>query len=278
MTNQIYPCLWFDGQAKEAADFYCSIFKNSKITIDTSLVVLFEINGNKFMGLNGGPVFKFTPAISVFVLCETIQETNETWNQLIDGGKVLMPIDKQPWSERYGWLQDKFGLTWQISVVNNAGDKQKITPSFLFTGNQFGRAEEAVKFYTSVFDNSSIDSLLHYPEQDNNAGKVMYSEFKLNQYKLIAMDGPGAHDYTFNEAVSIVVNCETQNEIDHYWNKLTELGEESRCGWLKDQFGVSWQIIPSVIGELMSDPVKAPNVMNEVLKMKKIDLKTLLNA
>src|SRR5204863_2142203 len=98
--------------------------------------------------------------------------------------------------------------------------------SMLFTNKQFGKAEEAIKFYTAVFDRSSTDTLIHYPKEDANAGKVMYSEFKLNQHLLIAMDGPGAHDYSFNEAVSFVVECETQDGIDHYWNKLTEGGEE----------------------------------------------------
>jgi predicted 3-demethylubiquinone-9 3-methyltransferase (glyoxalase superfamily) len=278
MTNQIYPCLWFDGTAKAAADFYCSIFKNSKITIDTPMVVNFELNGKKFMGLNGGPIFKFTPAISIFVTFESIEETNATWNKLIDGGKALIPIDKHPWSERYGWLQDKFGLTWQISIVNS-GDKPKITPSLLFTGKQFGRAEEAIKFYTSLFDNSSTDFLMHYPQEDTNAGKVMYSEFKLNKYDVIAMDGPGVHDYTFNEAVSLVVECETQKEIDYYWDELTANGgEESRCGWLKDKFGVSWQIIPKIIGKLMSDPQKGARVMSVVMEMKKLDIEKMINA
>ena len=279
MTNQIYPCLWFDGNAKEAANFYCSIFKNSKITIDTPMVVNFELNGKKIMGLNGGPMFKINPSISLFILCESKNETNEVWNKLIDGGKTLMPIDKYPWSERYGWLQDRFGLTWQVSVVNKEGDKQKITPSMLFTGNRFGKAEEAVKFYTAVFNNAATDVLMHYPEGDANAGKLMYSEFNLNKYDLIAMDGPGAHEYTFNEGVSFVVDCETQQEIDYYWNKFTaDGGQESRCGWLKDKFGVSWQIIPAIIGQLMSDPEKGARVMKEVMQMKKLDLEKLVNA
>ncbi len=147
MTNQLYPCLWFDGQAKAAADFYCSVFsagpggKNSKITVDTPMVVNFELNGKKFMGLNGGPKFKF------------------------------------------------------------------------------------------------------------------------------------------NESVSLVVECENQEEIDYYWNKLTaDGGKESMCGWLKDKFGFSWQIIPSIIGKLMTDPEKAPRVMQEVMQMKKIDIEKLINA
>lgn len=278
MKNQIYPCLWFDEQAKAAADFYCSLIKNSGIKEDTPMVVTFELNGIKIMGLNGGPKFKINPSISLFVLCESLNETNDLWNKLIDGGKVLMPIDKYDWSPRYGWLQDKFGLTWQISVVNKEGDKMQLTPSMLFTGSQFGRAEEAIKFYTSVFNNSSTDMLLHYPEGDQNAGKVMYSEFKLNQYQLIAMDGPGVHEYTFNEGVSLVVSCETQKEIDHYWNKLTDGGEESMCGWLKDKFGVSWQIVPAVLGKLMTDPGRAPRVMQAFMKMKKFDIQKLQEA
>ncbi len=279
MNNNIYPCLWFDGNAKEAASFYCSIIKNSKITTDTPMVVMFELGGKKFMGLNGGPMFKINPSISIFILCESIAETNKVWDKLIDGGKAMMPIDKYPWSERYGWLQDKFGLTWQVSVVYKEGDKQQLTPSLLFTDKQFGRAEEAIKFYTSVFDNSSVAPLKHYPDGDPNAGKVLFAEFKLNQYPLIAMDGPGDHKYTFNEGVSFVVNCETQKEINYYWDKLTANGgKESMCGWLSDKYGVSWQIVPSVIGKLMSDPVKGARVMQAVMKMKKLDIETMVNA
>jgi len=279
MTNQIHPCLWFDGKAKEAAELYCSVIKNSKITTDTPMVVMFELNGKKIMGLNGGPMFKINPSISLFILADTIDETNEIWNKLEkDSMKVLMPIDKYPWSERYGWLQDKFGMTWQIMVADSGDAGLKITPSMLFTGKQFGRAEEAVKFYSSVFNNSSTDVMLLYPEGDANAGKVMFSEFKLNKYPIIAMDGPGEHEYSFNEGVSFAVNCDTQEEIDHYWNKLTEGGEESMCGWLKDKFGVSWQIVPAMIGKLMADPEKGKRVMQEILKMKKLDIKTLENA
>ncbi len=140
MENQIYPCLWFDGQAKQAAEFYCSIFKDSKITVDTPMVVMFEINGLKYMGLNGGPHFKF------------------------------------------------------------------------------------------------------------------------------------------NEAFSLIVNCDTQEEIDYYWTKLTEGGQESNCGWLKDKFGLSWQIVPTILSKLMTDPAKSARVMGAFMKMKKFDIETLVNA
>ena len=140
MTHQIYPCLWFDGKAKAAAEFYCSVFKNGKILTDSPMVVTFEVNGTKFMGLNGGPQFKF------------------------------------------------------------------------------------------------------------------------------------------NESISFVVNCDTQDEIDYYWDKLTEGGEESMCGWLKDKYGVSWQIVPSIIAELMSDPEKAQRVIKAFMNMRKLDIEIMRNA
>lgn len=279
MKNTIYPCLWFDGNAKAAAEFYTSLFSNSKIIAENPTVVMWEIKGTTIMGLNGGPKFKINPSISLFVLCETIEETNALWDKLAEGGTIMMPMDKYPWSERYGWLQDKFGMTWQISVVYNKGDKPKITPSLLFTNTHFGQAEAALNFYTSVFENSSKDSVLLYPKEDPNAGKLMYSEFKLNNYQLIAMDGPGDHKYTFNEAVSFVIDCNTQKEIDYYWNKLTaDGGQEGMCGWLKDKFGVWWQVVPSNLGALMSDPVKGPRVIQAFLKMKKFIIADLENA
>lgn len=140
MANKIYPCLWFDGQAKAAADYYCSIFKDSKITSENPIVVNFDLNGFKFMALNGGPHYKFSPA---------------------------------------------------------------------------------------------------------------------NSY---------------------VIECETQQEIDYYWEKLGEGGIYNQCGWLDDQFGVSWQIVPAVLGELMADPEKAPRVIQAFMKMTKFDIETLMKA
>jgi predicted 3-demethylubiquinone-9 3-methyltransferase (glyoxalase superfamily) len=280
MNNSIHPCLWFDGNAKEAATFYCSIFPNSKITVDTPMVINFEINGKKFMGLNGGPMFKINPSISIFVYCKTADETDKIYNRLAEGGEPLMAIGKYDWSERYGWIKDKFGMTWQVMLA----PEEKIMPCLLFTGEKFGKAEEAINFYTSVFSagpggaNSAVNAMHHYPTETPFAGKVLFADFNLDQYNMTAMDGPGDHAYTFNEAVSFVVDCNTQEEIDYYWNKLTEGGAESMCGWLKDKFGVSWQIVPTVLGKLMSDPEKAPRVVQAFMQMKKFDIQKLLDA
>lgn len=280
MNNSIHPCIWFDGNAKEAATFYSSVFtkasgdKNSAITVDTPMVVNFELWGNKFMGLNGGPVFKINPSISIFVHCKTTEQTDEIYNALAEGGEPMMAIGKYDWSERYGWIKDKFGLTWQVMVST----EEKICPSLLFTGDRFGKAEEAIKFYTGIFDNSSIDNLQLYPAETPFAGKVLFSSSKINGFDLIAMDGPGEHAFTFNEALSLLVTCQTQEEIDYYWNKLTEGGKESQCGWLKDRFGISWQIVPAILGQLMSDPGKAARVMEVVMKSVKFDIEKLKQA
>ena len=226
------------------------------------------------MGLNGGPMFKINPSISIFVNCKTVEQTTEIYNRLAEDGAPLMALGKYDWSKCYGWTKDKFGLTWQIMQ----GAEEKICPSLLFTGEKFGKAEAAIKFYTSVFDNSNIDVLQLYPNETPFAGKVLFSESKVNQFNLIAMDGPGEHAFVFNEAVSFVVECQNQEEIDYYWNKLSEGGQESQCGWLKDQFGISWQIVPAILGKLMSDPEKASRVVQAFMQMKKFDIEKLIQA
>ncbi|HET9057804.1 MAG TPA: VOC family protein [Chitinophagaceae bacterium] len=277
MLHPLYPCIWYNEQAKEAAAFYCSFFSNSKIISENPVVVIFEINGKKIMALNGGAKYKINPSISFFINCQTQQETDHLWSNLIDGGKILMPLDEYAWSKRYGWVQDKFGMTWQI-MLNNEEDtlQQTLTPSLLFTADNFGKAQEAIQFYSSVFENSQTAIMAHYPMEDVHAGKVMFCRFYLNNYPIIAMDGPGVHEYSFNEAVSFVVECDTQEEIDYYWNIFTKDGKESMCGWCKDKFGISWQVVPVILGELMGNPAKRQNVINAFLKMKKIDIQTLL--
>ncbi len=275
MKTQIYPCLWFDNQAKEAATFYCSIFKNSKINTETPVVTSFELNGKQIMGLNGGLIFQITPAISLSVNCDSANEADRIWNILIDGGHVMMEIDKYPWSERYGWLIDKFNMTWQISSTGSNNGELRILPSFLFTDKRFGQAGDAIKFYSSVFEKSATNVMVLYPENDPNEGKMMYSEFSINGTEMIAMDGPGGHDFSFNEGVSLVVECENQQEIDYFWEKLTEGGEESMCGWLKDKYGVSWQIIPAILPKLMADPRKAPLLFESLKNMRKLEIDKL---
>ena len=242
------------------------------------MVVMFEICGKKIMALNGGPQFKINPAISFFINCTTEKEVEHLWGELMKEGKALIELGAYPWSKKYGWVQDKFGMTWQLMISDESISNSTLTPSLLFTSERFGKAEEAYQFYTSLFSNSKVISSQFYPKEDANAGKVLFSEFMINNYKLIAMDGPGAHEYSFNEAVSFVVECDTQEEIDYLWNTFTKEGKESMCGWCKDKFGIWWQVVPTVLRQLMSNPERSQRVVQAFLKMKKFDIETLLKA
>lgn len=277
MKNKIYPCLWFDNNAKAAADFYCTVFPGSKITTENPMVVIFELRGRKFMGLNGGPMFKINPSVSFFVTCDSVEEINGMWARLSEGGMIMMDIGSYPWSERYGWCQDKFGVNWQLMIRDIGEDK--VVPSLMFTGQQNGNAEKAIRFYSSVFEHSDIRSISRYEKGEHDVeGNIKHAQFFLEDQLFTAMDSSGEHTFTFNEAVSFVVSCNTQEEIDYFWKKLTDGGEESRCGWLKDRFGVSWQIVPDIIGSLLSDPQKAPKVMESVMKMKKLIIADMMSA
>lgn len=286
-AQKITPFLWFDHQAEEAVEFYVSVFPNSKVLDvmrngDAVVTIDFQLGGQRFGALNGGPHFQFNPSISFFVLCETEAETEETWNKLLDGGQALMPLDKYPWSEKYGWAQDRYGLSWQVYLGQMSEVGQKITPSLMFTGAQLGRAEEALNLYTSIFPDSGIAGVMKYgPGGPAPEGTVQHAQFNLDGHVFMAMDSHGEHAAQFNEAVSFVVSCADQEEIDYYWNKLTAGGgEESQCAWLKDKFGVSWQIVPPVLMQNLKDPdpAKAARVMQAMLKMKKIDIALLKEA
>lgn len=279
MKNQIYPCLWFDNKAREVAEFYCSVFNNCEISDDTPMVVSFEISGQKFMLLNGGPKFSVNPSISFFVVCETEEEVNSTWGKLINGGEVLMPLNKYEWSQRYSWVQDKYGVNWQLSFGKLEDVGQMFTPVLMFTGIRNGKAEEAIHQYTSIFDDSGIVGILRYENGENVFdGAIKHAQFKMNGQVFMAMDSSHQHQYSFTEGISLVVECDTQEEIDYYWEKLSKDGEESQCGWLKDKFGVSWQIVPAILSSLMADSTRAKRVMNAFLQMQKFDIDKLVNA
>ncbi len=154
---------------------------------------------------------------------------------------------------------------------------QKITPCLWFDD----QAEEAAKFYISVFKNSRIERISYYGREGfeihkKPAGSVMTVIFNLNGQKYMALNG--GPQFKFNEAISLVVNCDTQEEIDYFWENLSNDGEEGPCGWLKDKFGVSWQVVPTVLDKLMQDSTKSEKVMSALLKMKKLDIAALKAA
>jgi predicted 3-demethylubiquinone-9 3-methyltransferase (glyoxalase superfamily) len=289
--QKIVPHLWFDKAAAEAAKFYTSVFRDSKI-IDTTQIhgtpsgtaemVTIELAGQEFMLISAGPFFTFTPAISFLIACSTTEEVDTLWEQLSKGGTELMPLDAYPFSERYVWVADRYGLSWQIMHMGDSKITQKIIPTLMFTGNVCGKAEEAINTYSTVFSNANIGYILRYSGGDgpDKEGTIQHAGFILEGQEFAAMDSAYEHNFTFNEAISFIVYCDTQEQIDHYWEKLSAVPASEQCGWLKDKFGLSWQIVPVIMKEMMreKDPEKLAQVTEAFLKMKKFDIAELKKA
>jgi predicted 3-demethylubiquinone-9 3-methyltransferase (glyoxalase superfamily) len=280
--------LWFDKEAREAAELYVSIIPQSKITSSTTLhdtpsgsvdTVTFELLGREFQAISAGPFFKFNPSVSLHVTCKTAGDVDRLYAQLAKGGAVLMELDAYPFSERYGWVQDRYGLSWQLSYPGGAGITPQIRPFLMFVGSVHGRAEEAIGFWTSVFPGSKVDVIQHHGagEEPDKPGTVRYAEFTLLDQGFAAIDSAYEHQFAFNEAISFMVPCETQAEIDRYWTQLSAAPEAEQCGWLKDKFGVSWQIVPSDMGQWLGgdDQARRDRVTQAFLQMKKIDIAKL---
>lgn len=301
--QKIVPHLWFDKEAKEAANFYVAVFGasptgESKVgTIQTlsgtpsgdTDIVPFQLWGYEFLSISAGPYFKPTPAISFMINFDpshdkdAAKKIDEIWTKLSEGGKILMDIGEYPFSKRYGWCADKYGFSWQLILTNPEGEERPfIIPSMLFVNEKCGKAEEAVNFYLSVFKESRMGAIAKYPTttEAGKEGTVMFSDFKLFDTWFAAMDGAGKHEFDFNEAISLIVNCEDQVEIDYYWEKLSSVPEAEQCGWLKDKYGVSWQIVPKQMDEMMATKDKAAlaRVTEAFLKMKKFDISELQKA
>ena len=296
--QKITPHLWFDKEAREAAEFYTSLFPDSKVTHITALhdtpsgdtdIVSFELAGQSFMAISAGPLFKFNPSVSFFVNFDPSRDKDarnnldRMWEKLSEGGSALMPLDKYPFSEHYGWVQDKYGLTWQLILTNPEGEERPlIIPSLLFVGDVAGRAEEAINHYLSIFKNSKMGALARYGtgQEPDKEGTVMFADFMLEGQWFAAMDSAQEHNFAFNEAISLLVECETQEEIDYFWERLSAVPEAEQCGWLKDKFGLSWQISPAALDEMMTNGTREQidRVTQAFLPMKKFNIAELQKA
>jgi predicted 3-demethylubiquinone-9 3-methyltransferase (glyoxalase superfamily) len=299
--HRITPHLWFDKEARAAAELYASLIPNSKLTNVTTLhntpsgdcdIVSFELAGQPFRAISAGPLFRLNPSISFHIRCSSKSEVDEIWAKLSPGGKVLMPLGSYPFSERYGWIADKYGVSWQVISTGGRELGQRIVPVLMFTGSVSGKAEEAMNFYASVFANSPAGAksgkdtktnvMARYGrgEEPDKEGTVRYASFTLMGQDFGAMDSARPHDFVFNEAISFIVPCDTQEEIDYFWGKLSADPKAEQCGWLKDKCGVSWQVTPALMSQFLGgdDQEKLARVTQAFLKMKKFDIAALQRA
>ncbi len=294
MATKILPHLWFDGAAEEAAALYSAFIPGSGIGTVTrygkagfevhgqpegqAMVVEFHLGGQKMLALNGGPRFRPTPAVSYFLTFAERAALDRAWATLGEGGQLRMPLDAYPWSPRYGWIDDRWGMSWQLALGNpEQTGGQVVTPMLLFTGDKAGQAETAMAHYTETFPASGIEGVLRHDGSGGEVpGTVMHAQFRLAGQTFMATDSALDHDFTFTEANSFVVLCNDQAEIDRTWTALSAEPDAERCGWLKDRFGLSWQILPRQLPRLLeASPQKA---MEAFLQMRRIDIAALERA
>ncbi len=278
MIHELGICLWFDKNAKEAADFYKNTFSEFDPISENPLAINYRIYGRRFMHLNGGPGYPINPSISFFLNIHEEEEIQRIWDSIMqDGGSILMPLNTYPWSAKYGWCADKYGVNWQIMMGQDSS--AKIAPSFMFTGTNNGKAFESIHFYTQLFPKSEIQFKQFYEKGEQDIeGNIKYSQFLLNGQVFHAMESSMPNVHPFNEGVSFIITVDNQEEIDYYWNHLVLDGQPGRCGWLKDKFGVSWQIVPSHLGKFMSNPETAPKATYAFLQMSKFVIADLEKA
>lgn len=292
----IVPCLWFDDQAEAAADLYVSAFSGGRIVATSRypessdnpggkprgsiLTVELELAGQRFTALNGGPIFTVNPSISFFVFVDTAEEADRLFSKLGDGGQALMPLGDYPWSKRYGWIQDRFGVSWQIMTGERPQTGTTIAACLMFSGSVHGKAEAALQSYVKIFKNARADAIERYAAGEGPEHTVKHGRISIGGQTLIAMDSHVKHEFSFNEGVSLQVLCDNQRELDHYWEALAEGGEHGPCGWLKDRFGVSWQVVPKDIAEWFAsrDTAARDRAFQAVMGMKKLDIATIRTA
>jgi predicted 3-demethylubiquinone-9 3-methyltransferase (glyoxalase superfamily) len=292
--QRIVPNLWFNQNAAKAAKFYATVFPDGRVT-DTQyypadglldfqsefagqeLTVSFEIGGYRFIAINAGAEFTVNHSVSFLLNFDPASDPDARvhldalWAALAEGGQVLMPLGEYPHSARYGWVQDRFGISWQLILTNPAGEPRPfIVPTLLFGDRVQNQAAEAAAYYTKAFPGSRIGADVRYPAQTGPAtpGAVMFTDIELFGQWFALMDAAVEQDVTFNCGISLMLECVDQAEIDHYWELLSAVPEAEQCGWCADRFGLSWQIVPAKLGELIVSSDSYATLMG----MKKIEI------
>lgn len=288
--QRIVPNIWCQGNAADAGDFYAAVLPDASTEVVASypmdelpdfqrdfagkpLVIDVTVDGYRLRLINAGEEFRPNPALSFIVNMdpssfaggadEARTRIQSMWDAFGDGGTVRMPLGEYPHSQLYGWIEDRFGVNWQLMLTDPAGEPRPILiPQFLFTGPAV-QAQQAIDLYAGLFPDSGPGMLVPHPD---GSGGLLFAEFNLAGQWFSAMDGGTDHEFTFTPGLSLEVNCADQDEIDTLWDALSAVPEAEQCGWLVDRFGVSWQIVPQNMGELM----QRPGAYQRMLAMKKI--------
>jgi predicted 3-demethylubiquinone-9 3-methyltransferase (glyoxalase superfamily) len=245
------------------------------------LTGIFEVDGYRMMAIDGGPYFTFTPSNSISVQCKDVEEIDALYAALSVGGTDLMPFQEYDFSKKYAWFNDKFGLSWQLNIPTDYGSlKNRFAEFKMLHGANSGKAEEAMNFYASIFPDSRVGAIWRHEENERGMveGTVSHGEYTLMGQEFMAMDGGTVHQFDTSGALSLLVQCDSQEEIDAYWNALSADPASEQCGWCKDTYGFTWQIVPDMSRWLGEESEGADRAMQAMLKMKKIDIQKLEDA
>ncbi|WP_144794305.1 VOC family protein [Microbacterium paludicola] len=295
MSQKIVPNIWFDKNADEAGDFYAGLLPHTTAAVAATypetvadwqaefagktLTVDLDVDGYRLTLINAGPEFRPNPSVSFMLDFDPTrfgddrdaarESLDAVWAGLSDGGRVRMELDEYSFSPRYGWVEDRYGVNWQLVLANPEGDTRPfLIPHLSFTRDVDGKAREAADFYTSLFPDSEVGYIALHSSQAVHArpGTVMFGELRLADQWFSMMDAGPDHDFAFDSGVSLEVRVADQEELDRYWDALTTDPEAEVCGWLVDRYGLSWQIVPENMGELMA----RPGAYEKMMKMKKL--------
>lgn len=279
-ATTIAPSFWFHRSAAEAAERYLAAIPGAVELARTNypteqllpfqqsfagevLTIELDLAGLRVTLINAGDEFRPNASLSIMLNFDPSRDPDArasldaTWAALADGGEVLMPLQAYGFSERYGWLQDRWGVGWQLILTNPDGEPRPFAmPAFLFAAGAQGRAREAIDSWTALLPDSAPGMTAEYPVETGPArpGDLMFADFRLAGQWCVAMDSGVDMAESFTPGGSMQVSCADQQEIDRLWAELSTVPEAEQCGWCEDRFGASWQVVPADLAERIRDP------------------------
>ena len=283
----IIPHLWYDTEAKEAAELYVDLFGgkidwNYTITDTPSGhagLIQFQLGDMTLAAISAGPYFKLNESMSLMVNVASRDDVRRLYEALSDGGRVLMPLAEYPFSPYYVWLEDRFGLSWQLSYAPDLDKPYQFEICLLFSQDQVGLAQPILDYYKDKLPQARLGRLSYYGEGEAAvaAAKLNYAELFIGDQKIIAMDHGYGGVASFNEAFSLMVYVDSQEEADSWYETVSAAPEAEICGWAKDQFGISWQIVPRILMEAYdsASPEQIKAVNAALMTMKRLDIASI---
>ncbi|CQR25250.1 glyoxalase/bleomycin resistance protein/dioxygenase superfamily protein [Streptococcus varani] len=280
----IIPHLWFDREALEAAQLYTSPFPDSHMDwthdlTDTpsgdAVLVQFQLANLTLAAISAGPYFKLNESTSLMVHFQNKDELDRIFETLSEAGRVLMPLGEYPFNSYYVWLEDQFGLSWQFFYSPENSRAVQLEICLLFSQEQVGQVRSFLEKAQALFPNSQIGTVNHYQENEKQEAKaqINYGELLLNQQRLVVMENGFGGENSFNEAFSLMVYTDSQEETQRLYQQLSHVPESEQCGWVKDEFGISWQIVPRPLMDayqILSKEEMKP-VHDAILTMKRLN-------